>query len=140
MRCGIRGNGGEGTGRWLLAKGFLVVLAVGVVSALAQTANRSGQVLGEGGQPVVGARLVIRSSSGVEVERRETDGQGRFELGGLPAGAYAVTVERAGFLTRTVPVTVQAGGSGSLVEIRLRLEPLWGEVTVTAERGSIVTA
>ena len=138
MCCGVGWNGVEGK-RWsFLVKGVLSLLVVGVVSAMAQTATRSGQVLGEGGQPVAGARLVIRSSSGVEVERRETDGQGRFELGDLPAGTYAVTVERAGFLTRTVPVMVQAGGAGTLLEIRLRLEPLRGEVTVTAERGSIL--
>ena len=138
MRCGVGWNGVEGKRWWFLVKGVLSLLVVGVVSAVAQTATRSGQVLGEGGQPVAGARLVIRSSSGVEVERRETDGQGRFELGELPAGTYAVTVERAGFLTRTVPVMVQAGGAGNQLEIRLRLEPLRGEVTVTAERGSIL--
>lgn len=138
MRHGIRWSRGKRRDRGRLAKGVLWLLLAAGISVAAQTANRSGQVLGEGNQPVTGARLVIRNSTGWEVERQETDGEGRFEWGDLPAGAYSVTVERAGFQTRTVPVTVQAGPAGARIEIRLRLEPLRAEVTVTAERGAIV--
>jgi hemoglobin/transferrin/lactoferrin receptor protein len=115
---------------------ILLILFLGVGQS--QTFGRLGRVLNELGQPVVGAKLTVRSSSGGEIERYETGPDGRFRLGNLPPGTYQMTVERVGFQLRQISLSTLPETSAEPLEIRLTLDPLQAEVTVTAERGAVL--
>lgn len=79
--------------------------------AAAQGTGRvAGTVLGEGGRPVSGAQVIVVGTRVGAV----TDDNGRYNIGGVPAGAQTIRVQRIGFTPRTQPVTVAAGQVATL--------------------------
>ena len=120
------------TRRWsiLLVLTWLMALPTVIVGWQAPgTATMSGQVIDETGQPV---RLAIVTASGdaLPYDRSTVTGDdGRFEIGGLPAGRFLLEASKAAFVTNRygatrpgrpgTPVTVAAGQQ--LADLRVEL-------------------
>ncbi|GJG87203.1 SusC/RagA family TonB-linked outer membrane protein [Gemmatimonadetes bacterium T265] len=68
----------------------------------------AGTVLGTGGQPVSDVQVVVTTAGGARVGA-VTNAQGRYNVGGVPAGTAAVRTQRIGFQPRTETVQVAAG-------------------------------
>ncbi len=93
----------------------LVLPIAGRVAAAGSTGT--GRVVDEHQDPIAGARVRLTAERlrGGEAspETAETTGEGRFELPGLGAGRYRLTVEARGYARITVPgVEVPAGRDG----------------------------
>jgi TonB-dependent receptor len=96
----------------------------------------------QGGRGTVNGRAVDRVGAvlaGAQVKLEpgdfvtSTDGQGEFNLIGVTAGNYTLTISYVGFITFTKPVTV-AAGQASRVEAALEVSAKSEEVTVIADR------
>ena len=105
---------------------FILLLLTSICSfndlAISQesTGTISGEVKDEDGQPLPGA-LVIVSADTVK-KSAVTDSSGKYEISGIPAGAYNIKVELSGFSsinqadvqistgTSEMPFTLKAGG------------------------------
>ncbi len=123
-------------------------LLLGVASLRAQAPAGPGAVLGtvtsEAGPPLAGAAVVVRPANDtVVVARGAADGEGRFRVGGLAPGRYAVTVTHPGFAPRVgadVELTAEAPVR-DLGTVRLGASPLALEgLEVRAERAPVAVA
>src|SRR5258708_12922776 len=97
----------------------LCALLCGITAArilCADSAECTGVVADETGEPLAAAKIMLQSSTGLTF-RTETDGAGRFILRDIPAGDYNVEARKEGFF-------VLAGES-------LNLRPGPNEVTLT---------
>jgi len=104
----------------------------------ADSAECTGVVADENGEPLAAAKIMLQSSTGLTF-RTETDGAGRFILRDIPAGDYNVEARKEGFF-------VLAGESFNLRpgpnEVTLTLkhaEELHEQVQVTAPASQIDT-
>jgi hypothetical protein len=79
--------------------------------ASAQTmAVLQGRVLDPSGAAVPGASIVVRNSTIGFTSTTSSDGQGRYHVPAIPAGAYQVTVEAPGFRSERIDaLTVEVG-------------------------------
>ncbi len=86
----------------------------------------------DGREPLPGATITVRKTdtSGFEPRTAVSDGDGRAELGVLPAGDYRVTSDLHGFRTSEETVHVPAV-SGSELDIVMRQARVAEEITVT---------
>ena len=111
----------------------LLVLAItvfGVGPALAQPGSVSGTVVDPDGRPTPNATVLISDQSAVR-DTAVTDGQGRFQSAGLPAGRYELAVVLPGF--RATPTTVElSSGASQTVTITLQVSAVTESVVVTA--------
>ncbi len=94
------------------------VLVAPVHAAAAQqpaqaTGRVAGVVLGEGRQPVGDVQVVVTTAGGARLGA-VTNAQGRYNVGGVPAGLVSVRTQRIGFQPRTQTVTVAAGQVSAL--------------------------
>ncbi len=74
----------------------------------ASTGTVSGIVHDPQHRPLVGAQVVLRDSSGVEMKTVPSDGNGEFKINDVPEGAYAVAVSASGFQPLQQQITVVA--------------------------------
>jgi hypothetical protein len=105
--------------------------------ALHRGGSVSGRVLGAGGRPVAGARVVAVSRSALDAAEGRTDSQGRFRLGPLHPGAYAVLAAQSGAPAQplgSLPVKVRDGEVASAV-FRARSGGATVKVRVVGARG-----
>ena len=77
-----------------------------------------GRVVGAGGQPVAEAAVMIGAGPEHEDLAALTDGDGRFRLGGLRPGTYALLVNAGGGMVREEGVEVRDGAAAQ-VEVRV---------------------
>lgn len=104
---------------------FELVLELGVGGEI------TGTVRSERGAPLAGVEVAARH----EGRDATSDAHGRFRLGPLPAGRYAVAASAKGFLDETSPEVEVREGSASSVELVLRpSSPLRGFVVDEAGR------
>ena len=100
-------------------------------SLIAQQSTVTGAITDTAASPVAGVRVVI-----IELGRRtQTDAEGRYRLGSVPAGTYTFSFSRLGFVPQTRKVQVTATGTA----IDLRLSPAGidlAPVQVTASTGA----
>lgn len=91
-----------------------------------------GKVLGENGQPVIGARVSVFDAS------TTTDQRGLFELRytKAPKGAALVTVEKAGYFTGSAMSSSSANGQQY---VRITMLEKGGSKTVNASAGGVLT-
>ena len=83
--------------------------------ASAQTmAVLQGRVLDPSGAAVPGASVVVRNSATGFTSTTSSDGQGRYHVPGIPAGAYQVTAEAPGFRSERIEaLTFEVGRTWS---------------------------
>ncbi|HEY0777845.1 MAG TPA: SusC/RagA family TonB-linked outer membrane protein, partial [Gemmatirosa sp.] len=99
----------------LLPGALLVVPAHGVAAQQpAQGTGRiAGTVLGTASAPVSDVQVVVTTAGGQRFGG-VTNAQGRYNVGGVPAGTVTVRTQRIGFAARTQTVTVTAGQVSTL--------------------------
>jgi hypothetical protein len=103
----------------------------------APTASVSGQVRDESGAPIPGAVITITGAARGAISRTAAGADGRFEIGGLARGRYAVTGEQPGLLPAVIPELVLAAGASRSVILELKV-PGITEVTSVSTRNPIV--
>ena len=113
---------------------FLVVLLVVATAAGAQVspAVLSGEVRDESGAPVPGAVVLVTAAIDSTVTEVRTDAAGRFSIGSLPPGRYAVVAERQGLLPAVVPDIVLGPGAERRLILELRVPGINEVVSVGA--------
>src|SRR5512147_2281584 len=85
----------------------------------AQGGSVVGRVLDTAGAPLVHAMVTIEAIGA----RATTDEQGRYELRGVPAGAYSVRARLLGFVPQILRVTV-GEGQPTQQDFTLRAQPI----------------
>ena len=103
----------------------------------APTASVSGQVRDESGAPIPGAVITVTAAARGAIGRTTAGADGRFEIGGLARGRYAVMGEQPGLLPAVIPeLLLVAGGSRSVI-LELKV-PGITEITTVASSNPIV--
>ncbi|HET7228875.1 MAG TPA: carboxypeptidase regulatory-like domain-containing protein [Longimicrobium sp.] len=97
----------------------LSVLALSASALAAQTAR--GAFVGPDGQPVAGARAVLRSADGREAASAATGADGRFVIRAPAAGTFVLRIERIGYAATETPAFPL--GAGETVERRISGNP-----------------
>jgi hypothetical protein len=93
--------------------------------------NVAGTVTDPAGAVIVGATVTVLDSTGKQAHAPvTTDAQGKFKIGGLPAGAYVLVINANGFKeARREQVTVEEGKS-ALADVKLEVAPIIDTVEV----------
>lgn len=108
-----------------------------------EAASIGGRVVAaETGRPLGGAAVTARRETDTVTVARGTSGaDGRFRLGGLPAGRYVVRALLSGRQpAASAPVSVAAGVAADAGELRLGLAVVLEGIEVRAERPPVVHA
>jgi protocatechuate 3,4-dioxygenase beta subunit len=101
-------------GSWMAAEG-----APDIEIRLVRAVRIAGQVVGSDDVPVAGVEVVARSQvRGRETASSVSDEDGRFELGGLAPGEFAVYAHGESFVSLRLAAASAAAGSGLLVSCR----------------------
>ena len=123
----------------------LLCLTLLCVSPLAALARQSSQGVVEGtvtdaaGGALAGARVYLLDARQALAVAGETNTEGRFRLESVAPGTYVLRVARKDFNSRRVSVQVSAGQTSTL-DVKLEVEALAEQVTVTAEAGQVADA
>jgi TonB-linked SusC/RagA family outer membrane protein len=121
-----------------------VAAAVVPTLAAAQTGTITGVVTNStNAQPVASATVNVMGTA----LRAVTGENGQYRITGVPAGTHSVTASRLGFSTRTVTVTVAAGGSatanialsGSAIQLGGIVATATGQEQRTRELGNSIS-
>lgn len=90
----------------------------------------TGTVLDQAAKAVAGAAVTVKREAGSISGSATTDNEGRFSVGGLPAGIYTIETSEPGFARNTrLGVEVQAGVTKDL-SITLNVDSISQSVTV----------
>jgi hypothetical protein len=103
----------------------------------APTASVSGQVRDESGAPIPGAVITVTAAARGAISRTTTGVDGRFEIGGLARGRYAVMGEQPGLLPAVIPELLLAAGGARSVILELKV-PGITEVTFVSTGNPII--
>ena len=103
----------------------------------APTASVSGQVRDESGAAIPGAVITVTAAARGAISRATAGADGRFEIGGLARGRYAVIGEQPGLLPAVIPELVLAAGGSRSVILELKV-PGITEVTLVSTPNPIV--
>jgi uncharacterized membrane protein YgcG len=121
-----------------------VVLAMLVFSFWAVTASGQDIILKgrltdkEDNKPIAGATVKIQASrDSVGAKTVLTDAKGRFELMGLSAGAYQLTITSVGYEKILQKINLQASNKEAIPFSITKLSKLLGEVTVTSKAAPV---
>ncbi|HEX8148285.1 MAG TPA: TonB-dependent receptor [Pyrinomonadaceae bacterium] len=98
-----------------------------------------GRVTDAAGGALAGARLYLLDARQALAAAGETSAEGRFRFELVAPGTYVLRIARKDFSARRVHVEVREGQAASL-DVRLEVEALAEEVTVTAEAGQVTEA
>ena len=106
----LRGRSATRRSPSALIVGLVVLLAAGLAAAQELTGTIYGDVTDDQGLAIPGATVTLTSPQHISTEVRVTGARGDYRVPLLSPGAYAVTVELAGFQTVTFTgVMVSAG-------------------------------
>ena len=122
----------------LLTAIFLSAALSVTVVAQSEKGSITGTVKDTAGAAIGGAEVSLLHAQAV-LRTTLTDSDGKFTLPNVSPGSYAITVTRAGFGQSSSAVQVIAGDKKEL-NVRLEVNPLSEEVTVTAEAGQVSNA
>lgn len=100
----------------------------------ATLAGDTGIIVDPSGAAVPAARVAVRAPSGALLVSTASDALGRFEISGLPRGAYLLEVEAAGFSVDQSLLRIPADAE---IRIQLAISSVGGSISVTARRGSV---
>jgi outer membrane receptor protein involved in Fe transport len=98
-----------------------------------------GTVTDVAGGALKGARVYLMDARQALVAAGETNAEGRFRLDSVEPGSYVLRLARKDFSARRVHVEVREGQTASL-NLKLEVEALAEQVTVTAEAGQVADA
>jgi outer membrane receptor protein involved in Fe transport len=96
----------------------------------------AGRVTSPAGAPLSDVMVIVRDAAGV-ARGAQTDGDGRYVIQSLPAGAYTATVRRVGLAELTRPLVVGAGAERAdftLAEQATVIAPMVVSATKEAKR------
>lgn len=116
----------------------LFFLVFGLFStAAAQTAapKLKGSAVDSKGDVLVGAMVTLLTTSNTMLVTTTTDSRGEFVVTPVPAGTYLLKVESRGFQPFVQVVHLSAGADMTL-PVRLSIESVASEITVTPARGA----
>ena len=120
----------------------IAVLFVSVISLTASAQSDTGAINGTvkdaAGAAIGGAEVSLWIAQAV-LRTTSTDTDGKFALGELAPGSYAVVVKHSGFGQYSAAVRVNPGEKQEL-NVELEVNPLSEQVTVTAEAGGAYDA
>src|SRR4051812_22805321 len=135
-------GGGALTTRSLLRVSALAALLLGLTgaSAFAQGTNSSisGSVIDSAGGAIPGAAVLVKNQSGVSFEA-VSNGEGLFNVPGVPPGVYTVSVSLSGFKTAVVKDVRVAPGTPATIKATLEVGQLSETVNVAASSELINT-
>lgn len=108
-------------------------------SAFAQaTASISGTVHDEANALVPGAKMTLVNQANKSTRTATSNGEGYFNMVGIPTGTYDLTVSRTGFESWTVTgIEVHPGDSLTLPHIKLQVGQVMQSITVTATSAGV---
>jgi hypothetical protein len=113
---------------------FIALLLCGSTPSGAQTlAILQGRVLDASGAALAGARITVRNDSIGFASSIHADAEGRYYLPALPAGAYQVTAEAAGFRSESIEALQVDVGRVVVRHFRLAVGDRNESVVVRAE-------
>jgi hypothetical protein len=107
--------------------------------AVAATISLSGNVSDTTGALIPGARVQLSDSRGAAIQSTTSGAGGDFNLTGVAAGDYVLSISLNGFKTANLPVHVGATAVAAL-QIKLAVAEAVTEVKVTADSNSDITA
>ena len=115
---------------------ILAGLFVVAGAARAQGVGASGEIRGSVTDPT-GAVIAGASVEALEVDKGITynaasNGNGEYEIAGLPPAAYKVTVQSSGFQTQVQTGVVVSVGATTLVDFQMKVATASAQVEVTA--------
>ena len=116
----------------LLIQATLLLLTVSLASAQTM-AMLQGRVLDPSGAAVPGASVVVRNSATGFTSTTSSDGQGRYHVPGIPAGAYQVTAEAPGFRSERIDALTFEVGRTLVRDFQLTVDTRREAVVVSAE-------
>jgi hypothetical protein len=118
----------------------LAIIASAAAPAFAQGANASitGTVIDSAGGAIPGAAVVVKGESGVSFEAI-SNGEGLFNVPGVPPGVYTVTISLTGFKTAVLKDVRVAPGTPASLKATLEVGQLTETVTVAASSELINT-
>ena len=90
---------------------LLTNFAANAVLAASLPQSLSGKVNDALGRPLSGARLILQRQDGHIVQRTRSGAAGHFDFADVRPGTYAIIVNKSGFVTATMIVTVTARGA-----------------------------
>jgi carboxypeptidase family protein len=121
---------------------FALGLYLAVVASAQQTvtsATLGGRVEDASGAVLSNATVTITSLDTNQTQVVTSDEEGRYRFSYLPAGAYRLTVEHAGFAALQQQLTLSIGQALD-VPLRLAVEGVTGDVNITADMPLIEAA
>lgn len=121
---------------------FALFLILQLPAALlcAQEYSISGVIQDQTGAAVAGAGVALRHAGYKAPLQSQTDNQGSFKIAVPAAGSYQLTVQAAGFVTYTAPVSVSAAAPASSLTIVLAVSATSQTVEVTASDLAVDTS
>lgn len=123
-------------GKFLFQALILAVVLSGVSRSVegAPGVTLRGRVLDESGAVIPSASVVVYYPSGAPAASAATDAEGEFVIRNLAQGRYEVEASQPGLAPASVAVNATERDPASLT-LRLRVNALASQVTVTATRG-----
>ena len=116
----------------LLGQAALGLLTASLASAQTM-AVLQGRVLDPSGAGVPGASVVVRNSATGFNSSASSDGQGRYHVPAIPAGAYQVTAEAPGFRSERIDALTFEVGRTLVRDFQLTVDTRREAVVVRAE-------
>ena len=113
--------------------GLIVTLAATASLAAQSTATLQGAVAERGdGAPIAEAQIIARSQLGNVRRSAVTDANGRYEIGGLPAGSYTIEASRFGYASASASGVEIAAGSSARLDLQLAVVALQADEILVA--------
>ena len=117
--------------------GSVVLILISAGLAQAQNGRLHGQVMDPSGAVIPGADITLKSAAG-QVFTAKADAVGAYEIKGLPAGKYTVTVTTKGFVPSRQDVEIVAGQDKKL-DLPLEIQTKEEEIIVESEAARVST-
>ncbi len=122
-----------------LALSVVVLFFSAALGAQPASSALSGSIVDAQGKALVNALVTVKNGAKV-VQTAHTDGNGQYNVGGLPAGTYTVEASTTGFETKYRNSVELAAGQTQSVTLTLNVSTVLDEVTVNASIDSLAAA
>jgi len=120
-------------GLFVFALGLLPASPVASAQGVGASADLMGTVTDPSGADVPNAKVTVLDAAKGLQRSVVTDEHGFYRLSGLAPANYKLSVEHAGFQTEVIPSLALTVGQASILDFRLKLAGLTGQVEVSSE-------